>query len=105
MGKYFLSEEEWKSGGLGDEMGLLLHLEELRLPIMVIMIIIVFRSTFGMVLLLHLEELRLTIGLVVIILFIISGKWDNRCNCMERINKEVNLFKTKLGKLKPSDMF
>ena len=53
-------------------MSLLLHLEETRLTIMVIMVIIVFRSTFGMVLLLHLEELRLTIGLVVIIIFIIT---------------------------------
>ena len=44
VGKYFLSEEDWESGGLGDGMGLPLHL----------------------------EELRLTIGLVVIILFIIS---------------------------------
>ena len=56
MGKYFLSEEKWESGGLGDGMGLLLHLEELRLTIMVIMIIIVLSSTFAMGFLLHLGE-------------------------------------------------
>ena len=67
MGK-FLSEEEWESGGLGDGMGLLLHLEELRLTIMVIMVIMVFTSTFAMGFLLHLGEPRLTIGLVVIII-------------------------------------
>ena len=41
MGKYFLSEEDWESGGLGDGMVLLLHLEEPRLTVMVIMIIVV----------------------------------------------------------------